>query len=395
MPVWRGYWLHPKTGDVGARMPLASTGPWSVPLNAAGEWQPVVQRHGVVDPVTGRTIPGMLSVDREWWTPWGGGCLLTRELPGLEPEAPWLAGPITQSPRDDGKGTIGLRVEGIAAFLRKRVLTAGDYGPGAEDALKAATLSWSGLALGTLVWRYWLAATERRRAGGLPIVHGQPDEAVSPGHQRTMDGWNLANNLAEKRLGELSEVIDGPDWLLTPRWASIDRSRVEWVLTHGTDASPAIGQSAEWTFDTTAIRGGVVAAETVADNQLQANRVYATGAGEGAGIVVQIAQALDDLEAWEPLLERVVAVSDSEDPQVVLRHAEAQLEASVRPLVQVSITAEWARVVGFRVGWEATVVVSDNLYLSDGPHRMRAIALKGDLSGGCRVEFQPIAADKW
>ena len=390
-PIWRGYWLHPVTGQLGARMPLVGDGPgaWSVPVNGVEGWRPRVAKRGGADPVSGVRTAGLLDVESHWWQPWAGGAVLTLEIPDLLAETPWIAGPVVRPPQDGGSGVVELEIAGVGAVLRHRVVTWTDFGPSDEELLQGSQVVLAGMGLGELLEHIVYHATGVKRHGGLPIVPVMPRESA-PGQESRYYGWNLAGNGCWSVVSEIAERVAGPDLMLVPAWADDDRGRVVWEFWRGSGAQPEIPQSRMWTFDPTVSRSGVVSVTSTVAQPEPCNRVYAVGAGGGAGIATVIRQDLDGLEVWEPLLERVVSVPDTDDPELLAAAADSAVAGGRRPLVQLTLEVAWETAAGFRPGWTADVVVADHLYLPDGVYPMLCVAAKSGSAGTVVLEMQPV-----
>lgn len=307
---------------------------------------------------------------------------------GREGEVPWILGPIVKPVAQKGD-QVTLSVRGVGALLDRRVVPDRDYvhegtEPSAAvmEALAASRVRLQGRSLGTIAQDVVGYATNK--AGGqLPIRFGSPRETGARLNERTYEGWNLANNGAWKRLTELSNVINGPDFMFRPAWADEDRTRVEWVMVHGTAAQPVIHQEHRMVLDATARRAAITGVDVTTDAGELTNRVYWTGAGEGQGTLIRSAQSIDALAAGMPLLESVGSTSDTENPELVQAHARAALEAGAAPRVQYSGTinlADQRTAAGlWHVGDEAVLNLSDRVDVPDGERTVRIIAAKGSL----------------
>lgn len=367
--TWRAYLIHTMDGRVGAQLDL-SGGTIKSTLNDIEDIT-VVASEASLD-----------GVERSWWSPWAGGVLVTHEDEWTS-ETPVAAGPIIRPVEQDRRaGTITIKAAGIGAVLQHRIVTDRDYGPGEGAALAGSTISWTGVDLGTIVARIIRSVTSKR-AGWLPIV--LPAERPGTRERTAYDGFNVANNVAWKRIVEITEVIGGPDVMLRPRW-STDR-RIEWELVTGTEDQPTLPQEHRLVWDSTARDSPVASIDVVSDAHL-ANRVYATGAGEGAGIILRISEVTPPVHM--PLLEAVVTQPDSEDPIFIREQARAGI--STQALDQVSMrvhSTAVAPMVSWRVGDAVTLVADGWLNVPDGRHDLRLIHADYDLaSEAVQVECQ-------
>ncbi|MED6116905.1 hypothetical protein PIB30_104675, partial [Stylosanthes scabra] len=277
----------PSSGRPTTRRARAPTRGWRI-SDVVGAPDPHGDRGGRAASGCGvRTESGNIKVRKsdlarwstEWWAPWSGGVLLVHHGPdGVD--RPIAAGPITGWSAETAED-LTLDWKGIREILAHRVI--------AQD------LKFSGVSLGTIAWRVVHDMSEIKPGGGLPIVHGSPEETVTDDadHQRTYESWNLANNGIDKRLTEISEVIGGPDIMFRPQWANDEHTGVVWAMVHGTEGRPRIAQTWTADMDTTAPRAGLSDLSVKSEASHIVTRVWATGSGEGAGVARTYVQDLD------------------------------------------------------------------------------------------------------
>lgn len=383
---WRFYLLHPMTGQRGVEVKPAANSSWGIPLN------------GIEDLAVTVTKSDLAQIEASWWSPRSGGLLMTVETD--DGEHPVAAGPFMDVPTET-QDTATLSASGIGALLEGRVVLDQDYAPTGSTptpaqmtALAKSKVALTGRSLGTIMQDVVTYATEKKVGGQLPITFGTPREQHSSYNERTYEGFNLANNEAWKRLTELSEVNNGPDFMFRPEWADADHTHIRWVLYTGTRSQPGIAQDWTMDIDTTAPRSVASNVTVKGDATTYANRVYWTGAGEGAGVIVRAAQDLSELADYTPLVEAVGSTSDSENPDLILTHARAALAAGAQPTVQVSLAVDASdprSLIGrWHVGDLARVTVRGWLNLPDGTHQMRIISAKGTAGSPIvNLEFQP------
>lgn len=372
--TWRAYLLETMTGLKGQQLDITG-GSVGIELNAI-EDIPVTASRASLD-----------GVAPHWWAPWSGGVLVTWEDEWIE-ETPIAAGPITRPLTENiTAGTVGIQARGIGAVLERRQLLAQDFRPGDEAALASSVCAWSGLDLGSIIGRIVTAATSKRN-GWLPI--SVPADRAGTRQRTDYEGWNLANNQVWKRIMEITEVIGGPDVMLRPRWADEARTRIEWVLATGTEAQPAIAQDRTVLWDTTAEKSPVARLDVASDASRLTHRAYATGAGEGAGTAVRIAEVAQIPERM-PLLETVVTDSDTEDGDLLAGKAAGALSTQALDQLSLQVVSTDVSPIGsWHVGDEAQVVTQGRLHVPDGEHLLRIIAAKYDLgSSAAQVECQP------
>lgn len=252
----------------------------------------------------------------------------------------------------------------------------------------------SGTTLGGVMWGL-IGLAQTKPGGRLPIVRGTPSEIGTT--TRTYQWWNLANLSVDKLLTELSDVIDGPDIHFRPRWANANQTRFEWEVVHGTKAQPTIAQS--WTpdWDSAAERSDVVEITISNDASAVADRVYATGAGQGAGTLIAQATNLDRVQRGRPFLEVVISESDQKEIGPLAERARGRLAVGREPYDQLTLEVradsrknplgEW------RVGDAAKVTLGDEWeHIPAGTYLMRIIKASGDLTENVTLEMQE---DQW
>ena len=383
---WAAYLVRTVDGTRGARLDIAGDGSWAIPLNGVEDVSVTVSKDQLRD------------IWPEWWSPWRGSVLLCRVMRDGS-EVPWIAGPIVQ-PVQESRDTATITFQGIGALLGRRVVTDRDYlGTSARLSVSGATslarsrARFTGMSLGTIAQEVVKLATDR--AGGhIPIRYASPRETGSRLNERTYEGFNLANNGAFKRLTELSGVRNGPDIAFRPEWSDESRSRIQWAMFHGTAAQPAIAQAWTMDLDTTSSKSPVADVSVTTDAGGLTNRVYQTGAGEGAGTLIRAVQNAAQLSEGMPLLETVGSTSDSESAALLVEHAGATLDAGRGPVTQITVTVDGAdpraEIGRWRVGDAARLTLGDDwLTVPAGTTEKRIIAAKGGLdSAMADLEFQ-------
>ncbi|MEX3609773.1 hypothetical protein VVR12_01835 [Rothia sp. LK2588] len=364
MSTFALYFIRTTTGEVGSRVdPLSLS--WSIALNKSDSISATIPKEK------------LRKTDKLWWHPWSGGLLVTfTDHQGFE--RPLAAGPITDWGTEDGH-SLQVSASGIRTIFEKRTVW--------------ENLSYTGLSLGSIAWRLVQHGMDKP-GGGLPIVHGAPDESGI--HQRTYERWNLANNAVEKRLTELSEVINGPDIMFRPRWKDDSHRQIVWDFVHGTNLDPYIAQS--WTpdFDTTTALSDIAGVDITSTGKHLVNRVWYTGAGEGEGVARDYAENLKAVEEGSPFLEKVESDADQADASVLKSKAQGDLTASTEMLDQVTLkvsTTSTKNPLGsFYVGDLARVTLDGWLSVPDGTRDMRIIKMAGSTSHEITLDFQE---DSW
>lgn len=358
--TWRVSLVETVSGTVGRALdPVA--GSWSVEINKVDSGSVTVKKSDLV------------GMDVEWFTPWKTSVLFSYVTPDGD-VVPWCGGPITGWP-SESLTELELSWAGIRKIFERRHIE--------------TDLRLTGLTLGEIAWRV-VQAGMAKPGGGLPIVHGTPVESGT--HERTYEAWNLANNIVDKRLTELSEVINGPDMMFRPRWAVSDMSRVQWSFVHGTRVDPAIPQTWVPDWDATS-QADVVDLDLTSSADEIASRVWGTGAGEGKATVITKAENLSLVTEYFPFLESVISDPDQEKPAPILAKCRAALSGSRRMVDQLSLTVRADSVknplTSWQVGDDARVTLPDTFFTAPGGTRdMRIIKASGGLNEQVSVELQ-------
>lgn len=359
--MYQAYFIKTTTGEVGSTIDPTSLS-WSIELNKTESFSLTVPK------------TTLTTIDPTWWEPWSGGALITFTSPdGIE--RPILAGPIINHPQEDQQ-TKTLDGAGIRAIFTKRTVW--------------ETLPYTNLSYGTIAWELCKHGMEKP-GGSLPIYHASPYEKTT--RQRTYEGWNLANNIIDKRWEELSNVQAGPDIMLRPEWVpNTNQTRIRWGFHHGTHNNPYIHQP--WTpdFDTTAVASDITNLKITSKGAHMANRVWYTGAGEGEGIARVYAQTLTPVQKGQPFLEDIFSDSDQPNPDRLQEKADGALTTKQNMIDQITFDAlahSTKHPLGtYNVGDLCTVTLSNEIAIPDGTHTMRLLAINGTLDPTVTLDFQ-------
>lgn len=371
------------TGERGPLIQQSDSSPWKRTLNGSDEVSITM------------TKKDLKVTDPSWWTPLKGGLLVTLEIDGVD--NPFMATLFEDDPEEDQE-TVTFTGSGINAMLDRRVVLNDDYFGSATSPSAAtmktiakSTVSRKGMSLGTIMQEIVQVSIDKL-GGQLPIKYGTPREAAAGLNERNYKGYNLSNIGTLKLLTELSNVINGPDFMFRPEWADSSHNFVVWVLYNGTAKQPSIHQTWSMDIDTTSPRGGVTDVQVKASRADYANRVYWTGAGEDAGTLIRGYQDTRQLSQGMPLVEYVGSTSDSENPALISKHAESYIKNNQYPLTQVTATLDTSdpryRLDRWHVGDTAEVTVKGWLNIPDGTHTLRIISASGSVGSPIvSVEF--------
>lgn len=378
--MWKAYLFEVMTGLVGSEVEMSTNGRWDVRLNMTEQCQVTVQKSS------------LQGIGRRWWSPWRAGILLTFTAAG-QSEEPIAAGPIV-SPPDEYPDSLSFRIEGIRSLLEWRFAHDKEYPPGDEAAMRKSKLYYADSALDRIAQDLVKRATAKK-GGTLPIVFG-PRSPAANGTTRTYHGYDLANIGVDKLLGQLSDVEGGPDIMFRPEWVDAEsRQHIRWRMMNGNDISPAIPQ--QWTMDVDLGRPRGVDSEVSMNTRGDhyANRVYATGAGEGAGLAIVGRERNALFDDYFPLMERTVSVSSATKTSTLASHASAGL--STTPLVELNVTVDGsdpAAALGrWHVGDKARVTIKGWFSIPDGTYELRVVRAAGDLDSPHTVLY--FQEDAW
>lgn len=381
---WSAHLVQTMTGRVGEQLDLATGPSWTIPLN------------GIEDLTVTAPRAQLREIDPLWRRPRMASVLLCWESEALG-RVPWILAPISQRPTEDrDTDSAQFTCRGIGMLLEKRTLFARDFAPGEESDLVKSVFSRKGMSLGTIAQDIVRASTEEKVGGYLPLRYASPREVASGLNERNYEGHNMANNGTWKLLTELTEVINGPDIAFRPEFVDDSPEYVRWAMYHGTRAQPTIAQEWMMDLDATAPEGPVVDLVPKFSDSERAQKVYWTGAGEGAGVLARTAFNINGLANHDPLVEVVGSTSDSENPELIQAHADAALANGSDTLLQLSVTIDGsdpdAEIGRWRVGDAAWVKTEGWLDVADGRHQRRIISAKGGGGTEVTLEFQE---DTW
>ena len=366
--MWTANLFQVTSGAIGPQIDFVSAS-WAIELNGIESISMKLKKS---------TLPNVnLNL---WLSPWWAGVVLFYN------GTPIVAGPIITRPTEDAEN-ISIGCGGIRSVLVKRFVTDEQ----ADWALLNKSYKyWSGMSLGTIAKRV-VTQAQAKPGGQLPISFANADELAADGanHERTYRGFNLQNINANDVLTKLSNVLNGPDIMFKPKLVSDNQLTFE--MWTGTEKQPRIFQNTTPVWDTTPAKGFAVDMSTITTGSYQTFRTYSTGAGQDEGLLIKVATNEGPLQAQYPLLETVVNVGNSENPDIVAGYGLSNLWANKAPLleVQMTIRADGATPLGsFWPGDMVEVITKGWLSLPDGMTQMRLLSIVGDTSESVKVSLQ-------
>lgn len=373
---WKAYLGLTMLGQLGRALPMdRSSGTVKMTLNGHDEIK-------IVTPTS-----SLQGIGRQWRSV-RSGCLVVTYTDAVGVERIVSAGPICKPvAQDRRKGTVTIEAKGPTWLLEDRIVLAEDYQPqssGGVGQLRTSVVGMTDRSFRAIISRILRHTVTEKRQGFLPLA--LPSEHERGDHDRTYDGYNVANNGAWKRISEITEVIGGPDVQFRPYWRDEERTRFGWEVVVGTDAQQTLPQDREINWDSSTPGGPVASIEVTSSADTVAHRVYATGAGEGSTVAMSMAE-FTEIPEYMPLVEAVISDSDeeqdAEDGSSKLLTSKAQAALLNNAIDQISLDV-WASPKDWPIGswWcgeQARVTTKGWLDVPDGEHKLRIIAASYDI----------------
>lgn len=259
------------------------------------------------------------------------------------------------------------------------------------DGLTLSTVRYRGLSLRAVVAALVAHATAKP-GGSLPVDVG--DYLGEKGvHERTYEGFNASNNSVAKRIGEICDVMGGPDVQFRPVLGGLG---LQWRLVAGSDSDGLLPPSPVGTPNLTCFPGGGTAQNLVCAQLMPVMRVYATGSGQDRGTLCHLAEDLTlcrRADPW-PLVESTVSGSGDWDNLPLVRdHGRAALAARSVPLCQFRCEVDASDPANPVVpglvwpGQEVLLDVEGHPSMPAGRYRVRLMEMSGDLTGTVTLVF--------
>lgn len=273
-----------------------------------------------------------------------------------------------------------------------------DGGESREVTVEGTTtdsIAYSGSSLRGIVCELGRLACSKP-GGALPIDWPYVGEAGS--HQRTYDGFNVANSDVQKLITDITNVSGGPDVQLRPCLA--DERHLRWRLVAGSDSEPYIGD-APVTPTLTSFPGGGTAQGLSWAELAPAMRVYATGSGQDEAMLCHLSEDLSlcqRRDPWPLVESRASGSSDWDTSELVRAHGDAALAASRLPMVQFQCEADATSgpVVPGQVwpGQRVALDLEGSPVWPDGRYHLRLMEMSGDEGNVVKLTFDQVA-DPW
>lgn len=225
---------------------------------------------------------------------------------------------------------------------------------------------------------------------GLPIVL---PSVVAGSSERHYPGYQLP--WLGKLLRDLTGVSRGPDIRFQPRFNGADETKVEWVMTTGTDASPLLVQAGpDWTWDGTAEKSGVVGFGTVEDATGVAAKAYQPGSGSESLMKLKWATDTTLVSRGYPWTETDSASKDIDSEPLLQTYADAAIAQAKYPIEtwSVDVRADAEPTLGSYLPgeWAQAIIPEKHPILDPGPVRTRMLSISGDATETVNIALAPI-----
>lgn len=363
-PEFRVFIGNMVTGQITSDLPAASQS-WGIRLNGAGPLD--LTTRALADELRATDLRNVTATKKNYLAVAYGNTILE-------------AGPIWKRDYNARTGVLKLGGEGLWSILDKvKALNWAQIVAGME--VTRTSLDLTDLSLGSIAREIVrLSIFGNPYNPGLPIV--LPDILDEAGNERHYKGYELP--YVGDLLRKLSQVENGPDIAFRPRYNAADPTRIEWVMTHGSSASPLLYQAGEdWIWDGTVDESGVSDIGVKEDGSGMADRVWQPGAGSELEMKLATDQDLNLIQYAEyPWTEADAASKDVEDPVILQGHANAAMAAARRPVEtwDVTVRADNSPLLGqYSPGDFARINVPEgNPMIEAGNRRVRVMAIDGD-----------------
>ncbi|MGM9473192.1 hypothetical protein ACS5PJ_14455 [Pseudarthrobacter sp. YS3] len=362
-PEFRVFIGNMVTGKITADLPAASQS-WGMRLNGAGSLD--LTTRALSEDLRNKDLRNATATKKNYLAVAYGNTILE-------------AGPIWKRDYDARTGVLKLGAAGLWSFLDKvKALNWAQITAGTE--VTRTSLDLTGLSRGSIAREIVrLSIFGNPNNPGLPIVLPPLETGT---HDRHYKGYTLP--WVGDLLRKLTAVDNGPDIAFRPRYDGADPTRIEWVMTHGSEAEPLLYQAGDdWTWDGSTEESGVSDIGTKEDGSGMADRVWQPGAGSELAMKLATAQDLDLIRyAGYPWTEADAASKDVEDAAILQSHADAAMAAARRPVEtwDMTVRADTSPVLGkYSPGDFAHInVPKGNPMIEAGNRRVRIMAIDGD-----------------
>lgn len=375
-PEFRVFVGNMVTGEIACDLPVSSLS-WGMRLNSAGSVDASVKVRAAE--LRNKNLRNVTAAKKQYLAVSFGNTILE-------------AGPIWKRNNKNTNGELKLGAEGIWSMLDKvKALNWAQIGAGIWP--QRTSLDYTGMSLGSIAVQLVRDSVFGNPLNpGLPII--LPDILDVGTNERHYKGYELPwlGDLLKK----LTQVQNGPDIRFQPRFNPADPTRIEWVMTTGTTASPLLYQAgADWMWDGTVEESGVSDITTSEDATGMGDRAWQPGAGSELDMRLAAAQDTSLIsEAGYPWTEIDSASKDVEDQGLLQAYADAAMAAARRPIEtwDLSVRANTSPTLGqYLPGDFAKInVPGNNPMIEPGIRRVRVMAIDGSNSMNVKLTPAPM-----
>jgi len=260
----------------------------------------------------------------------------------------------------------------------------GQYGTGPNHT-SPNSIRFDNLSYRAIASEVGYLCTDLKPGGTLPIDWQYRGEKGT--RSREYDAWDIQNNSAADILTKIANVLNGPDMQFRP-YLTADGRYVRWRFVAGDDETVYLGL--DRMHELSYHPYGATIENITVDHLGPVQRVYTSGAGTDKAQITHLSQDLGLSQSSDPypLTEMTYADSDTDNPDVLISHADATLAANKYPLMQISgdVHANDTDQTGtpllplgsYWPGEPFQIVMQGHRALPDGIYRTRLMQMSGD-----------------
>ena len=290
--------------------------------------------------------------------------------------------------RTDSWVDTSFSLSSMMSLLEDRyVCEEGVYGAG-DGGTTTGTIRFENMSYRGIMCNDIYLCTSKKPGGALPLDLPYLNESGT--RAREYSEYDIQNNSCATLIENLTNVTNGPDVQFIPYMSDSQHVRVRFEA--GSDDEVYLGQNTIHTL--TSFPGGGTIHELSIEHASPVMRVYAAGSGDDEAQLCYLAEDLTLTEQGDPwpLIETVYSDSDTSTLSVLQSHAEAQLEANSRPLMQITGEVDFddPRVPAPGTFWPGHLVdlaIDGFPTLPDGTYRCRLMEMSGDQTSVAKLTF--------
>lgn len=354
------------TGQIVADVPFVGVPRWDYRLNTSGSLTVSVP----LDAISAAELDELTTPWRwSWGLAWGEHIL--------------QAGPVVTDRYTDQEGppVVEVGCGGLWHLLHRWLLVNSAWAEGQNVADPAADVVLTNRTL-RQIGRDLVAGNLARPGHSVPIVLPATDPAST--HERNYPGYDLA--MVGERLQQLTQVINGPEVELRPRFTNTDHTAIEWEMRAGSPRLGQLGYPHVWDYGK-----ALTHVDHDRDGSTQTFGHFERGNGMERTLLsaYQDDKTLINLASYPwPDLESVGMSSTSDtDPVSLQAKADGQVATNARPIITWSATVRIDGTNGqgsttrspsidiVRAGDNASFVLNGHRRIPDGTYQRRILGI--------------------